>query len=47
MLLGLLGPDPDPLVRGAAPDLDPSILKHEKKNLDSYCFFLLFMIFYL
>ncbi len=43
MFLGLL--DPDPLVRGMdpdldpAPDLDPSITKQKnKKNLDSYCF---------
>ncbi len=26
MFLGLLDPDPDPLVRGTAPDLDPSII---------------------
>jgi hypothetical protein len=32
MILGLLDPDPDPLVRGMDPD--PSIIK----NLDSYCF---------
>ena len=27
MLLGLLDPDPDPLVRGT--DLDPSVMKHK------------------
>jgi hypothetical protein len=33
--LGLLDPDPDPLVRG----MDPSIVKqNRKKNLGSYCF---------
>jgi hypothetical protein len=34
MFLGLLDPDPHPLVRGMDPD--PSI--NSKKNLDSYCF---------
>jgi hypothetical protein len=37
MFLGLLDPDPDPLVRGMDPD--PSIInKKSKKNFDSYCF---------
>jgi hypothetical protein len=27
MFLGLLDPDPDPLVRGMDPDPDPSIIK--------------------
>jgi hypothetical protein len=39
MFLGLLDPDPDPLVRGMDPDPDPSIAKprkKSKKNLDSY-----------
>jgi hypothetical protein len=39
--LGLLDPDPDPLVRGIDPDPDPSIIKqilYSKKNLDFYCF---------
>jgi hypothetical protein len=26
MFMGLLAPDPDPLVRGVDPDLDPSII---------------------
>jgi hypothetical protein len=31
--------DPDPLLRGMDPDLDPSIAKQKsKKNVDSYCF---------
>jgi hypothetical protein len=37
--LGLLDPDPDPIVRGTEPD--PGFLsasKHSKKNLNSYCF---------
>jgi hypothetical protein len=29
MFLGLLDPDPDPLVRGMDPDLDPSITKQK------------------
>ncbi len=40
MFLGLLDPDPDPLVRGMDPgqDPNPSIIKqNSKKNLDSYC----------
>ncbi len=36
MFLGLLDPDPDPLVRGMDPD--PSLSKNSKKNLDFYCF---------
>ncbi len=37
MYLGL--PDPDPLVRGTDPALDPSIIKQNRKeNLDSNCF---------
>jgi hypothetical protein len=36
MFLGLLDPDPDPLVRDMDPDQEPSITK--KENLDSYCF---------
>jgi hypothetical protein len=35
LFLGLLDPDPDPLVRGMDPDPDPSIQKKSKKNLDS------------
>jgi hypothetical protein len=47
MLLGLLDPDPDPLVRGMDPDPDPdpaliSSCKNSKKNLDSYYFVTLF-----
>jgi hypothetical protein len=49
MFLGLLDPDPDPLVRcmdpdpDPAPDLDPSIIcKNSKKNLDSNYFVTLF-----
>ncbi len=47
MFLGLLDPDPDPLIRGVDldpasapdPDPDPSIIKqNSKKNLDFYCF---------
>jgi hypothetical protein len=33
--------DPDPLVKGTAPDPDRILLspsKNSKKNLDSYCF---------
>jgi hypothetical protein len=48
MFLGLLDPDPDPLVRGTDPD--PSIIKqNSKKNLDSYYFVtvLLFDFLYL
>ncbi len=29
MFLGLLDPDPDPLVRGTDPDPDPSIIKQK------------------
>jgi hypothetical protein len=37
MFMGLLDPNPDPLVRGMDPD--PSIIQQNiKKNLDSYCF---------
>ncbi len=50
MFLGLLDPDPDPLVRGMDPDpdpaLDPGILlsscKNSKKTFDSYFFVTLF-----
>jgi hypothetical protein len=37
-------PDPDPLVRGMHPDLDPdpSIIMQNKKNLESYYFVTLF-----
>jgi hypothetical protein len=35
MCLGLLDPDPDPLVRSRIP---LSSSKNNKKNLDSYCF---------
>jgi hypothetical protein len=43
MFLGLLDPDPDPLVRGMAPDPDP-----DKINRDSYCFVTDFLVtFYL
>jgi hypothetical protein len=39
MFLGLLDPDPDPLVRGMDPDPDPTIIKQKsKKNLDFYSF---------
>jgi hypothetical protein len=41
VFLGLLDPDPDPLVRGmdTDPGLDPSIIKqNNKENLDFYCF---------
>jgi hypothetical protein len=39
MFLGLLDPDPDPLLRGMDPHSDPSIInQNSKKNLDSYCF---------
>jgi hypothetical protein len=45
MFLGL--PDPDPLVRGMDPALDPDpdpfiIMKKSKKNLNSYYFATLF-----
>jgi hypothetical protein len=30
MFLGLLDPDPDPLVRGMDPDPDPSMIKQKK-----------------
>jgi hypothetical protein len=49
MFLGLLDPDPDPLVRGMDPDpaLDPDpdlsiIMEKSKRNLDSYYFVTLF-----
>jgi hypothetical protein len=29
LFFGLLGPDPDPLVRGMDPDPDPSIIKQK------------------
>jgi hypothetical protein len=51
MFLGLLDPDTDPLVRGMdqAPDPDPFILlsssKNRKKNLESYCFVTIFLLF--
>jgi hypothetical protein len=38
MFLGLLDPDPEPLVRGMDPAPDTSIIKQKQKNLDSYCF---------
>ncbi len=39
MFLGLLDPDPDPLVKDEDPEPDPSIVKQKcKKNLDFYCF---------
>jgi hypothetical protein len=40
-VLGLVDPDPDPLVRGMDPDPDPSIIKQKnsKTNFDSYCDF--------
>ena len=38
-VLGLLDPDPDPLVRGMDLDLDHLTLsKNSKKTLDLYCF---------
>jgi hypothetical protein len=38
-VLGLLDPDPDPLVRGTDPDPDPSIItQYSKKTLNSFCF---------
>jgi hypothetical protein len=38
--------DPDPLLRGMDPDLDPSIAKQKsKKNVDSYCFVTSFGLF--
>jgi hypothetical protein len=46
MLLGLLDPDPDPLVRGADPDFETSIIKkNSKQNLDSFCFVTSFGLF--
>jgi hypothetical protein len=45
MFLGL--PDPYPLVRGMDPDPDSSIIKQNKKNLDSYCFVTSFGLFIL
>jgi hypothetical protein len=40
MFLGLLDPEPDPLVGGMDPDPDLflSSVKNSMKNLDSYCF---------
>ncbi len=41
MFLGLLDPDPDPLVRATNPVPDSDLLsprKNNGKNLDSYCF---------
>jgi hypothetical protein len=39
MFLGLLDPDPDPLVRGMVPDPDLlSLSKNSEKNLDFHCF---------
>ncbi len=47
MFLGLLDPDPDPLVTGMDPDPDPALdpdpdpsisCKNSKKTLDSYYF---------
>jgi hypothetical protein len=43
VFLGLLDPDPDPLVRGMDPDPDPDLDpsnngKNSKKNLDFSCF---------
>jgi hypothetical protein len=38
MFLGLLDPDPDPLVRDMDPDPSITKQKYSKKNLDSYCF---------
>ncbi len=49
MFLGLLNPDPDPLVRDMdpAPDPDPSIIKQkQQENLDSYCFVTSFCLFF-
>jgi hypothetical protein len=44
MFLGLLDPDPDPLLRAVDPD--PSIIKqNSEKNLDSYCFVTSFGLF--
>jgi hypothetical protein len=40
MFLGLLDPDPDPLVRATNPDPESDLLsprKNNGKNLDSYC----------
>ncbi len=48
MFLGLLDPDPDPLVKGTDPDpaQDPHpSSKNSKKNLVSYCFVTTFMTF--
>jgi hypothetical protein len=48
MFLGLLDPNPDPLVGGmdSDPALDPSIIKqNSKKTLDSYCFATSFLLF--
>ena len=51
MFLGLLDPDPDPLVRGMDPDPDPAldpdpdpsiVMKNSNKNLDSKYFVTLF-----
>ncbi len=45
MFLGLLDPDPDPLVRDMDPDPDPAldpdpsiIMQKQQRNLDSYYF---------
>jgi hypothetical protein len=50
MFLGLMDPDPHPLVRGVDPDPDLSIIllsqsKKSKKNLASYCFVPSFELF--
>ncbi len=47
MFLGLPDPDPDPIVRGMDPALDPDpdpfiIMKKSKKNLNLYYFVTLF-----
>jgi hypothetical protein len=46
MFLGLLDPDPDSLVRGMDLDPEPFIIsKNSKKNFDSCCFLISFLIF--
>ncbi len=45
MFLGLLDPDPDPLVRGMDPDPSISPKQNSKKNLDSYCYVTSFWLF--
>jgi hypothetical protein len=48
MFLGLLNPDPDPLVKGMDPD--PSIIKQKivrKTYLDYYCFVTFFYFLFL